>query len=483
MAVQLITKNELFDKENVEVNVLIGDDDSSTISAVRREASHPIEKWSDINHCVKTIEAIVPHAFGNHSHCADWCKGSSCELYVHHNLPNGKPLTDDKLKERLTSIFHRFASNAKKIAPCASTQTNESVNNIVASKNPKSKHYSASESFSFRTAAAVCQKNVGTHYGAKVLQRLCLNPGTETETYRLKKDKKRALKAATIKEIKYKKRKYELKKTRSSRNSAYTRKEGDSYKSGGFLVDNDEILENAFEISDKIANINSCKIVVYDLETSGLSMSDEILQISASTDKSTFNTYIIPSKTISKSASSITGLHLENGDVYHNEDKIAAIPAQTAAGQFLDFLEKFDCPVILLAHNGTTYLPNVDTSKLHNAVNDVDALKKLFIAIGITDDIIRASSKTCTEINDTKRKKLTIQSNKITLTRYTAVVSQRMINKLAAAGINEDKMQQVYEIGGRDGVLNLLTENVDGRPRVTTNKKVVQKILSLFPEV
>lgn len=52
MRLQLVLKNPLLDKENVSVDVLIGDDDSSTIAILRRERESidKIEKWSDVNH-------------------------------------------------------------------------------------------------------------------------------------------------------------------------------------------------------------------------------------------------------------------------------------------------------------------------------------------------------------------------------------------------------------------------------------------------
>jgi len=48
------------------------------------------------------------------------------DKYQYHNLPNGRPLSDANLKKRLIHVFARYASNAKKIAQCASSQSNES---------------------------------------------------------------------------------------------------------------------------------------------------------------------------------------------------------------------------------------------------------------------------------------------------------------------------------------------------------------------
>ena len=41
--------------KNVDVGVLIMDDDCTTLARVRKDLSHPVEKWSDQNHTVKHI--------------------------------------------------------------------------------------------------------------------------------------------------------------------------------------------------------------------------------------------------------------------------------------------------------------------------------------------------------------------------------------------------------------------------------------------
>ena len=53
MAVELVANNPLLVEANAKIGVLIADDDSSTLAAVRRESSHNIEKWSDFNHAKK----------------------------------------------------------------------------------------------------------------------------------------------------------------------------------------------------------------------------------------------------------------------------------------------------------------------------------------------------------------------------------------------------------------------------------------------
>ena len=55
IAVEIIAKNKDLEENNVKLGTLIGDDDSSTIAAVRRECSHPVAKLSDLNHATKKL--------------------------------------------------------------------------------------------------------------------------------------------------------------------------------------------------------------------------------------------------------------------------------------------------------------------------------------------------------------------------------------------------------------------------------------------
>jgi len=131
-------------QHHVQVNILVGDEDSSTIKKVRESVTHDVEKWSDIVHAKrsfgtslyalqkhykgilsvkvinylltcfgyalsqnkgnvqglqKNLRAIVPHAFGKHEHCdLSWCGFlKDPAAYTHKSLPYGKDLQDAKL--------------------------------------------------------------------------------------------------------------------------------------------------------------------------------------------------------------------------------------------------------------------------------------------------------------------------------------------------------------------------------------------------
>jgi len=178
------------------------------------------------------LRNVVKHAYGEHASCGDWCGYSrNPEDYVHKGLPKGAPLSSVELRPELEGIFERFASQAEKICPCASSQSNESFNNLAASKHPKAKHYGRSESFNYRIAAAVSQKNIGTKYIVDVNQTCGLSPGQITRKMRKMKDKYRAKRCEAQKTKAYKLRRNIWKQRKSRQGAAAERREGFTYQS------------------------------------------------------------------------------------------------------------------------------------------------------------------------------------------------------------------------------------------------------------
>ncbi|XP_043274415.1 LOW QUALITY PROTEIN: uncharacterized protein [Venturia canescens] len=214
MAERIMLQNPDFESERVELQTLIGDDDSSTIACLRRKSDHSITKFCNKNHAVTKISSsmynaklstaavdylkylfkcaiekngkdvsltrqailnIVPHAFGDHVTCGDWCKHTD-EKNKYTRLPGGKPLSGDTLKCVLMSIFKRYADKSEELAPGASSQINESLNRLVATHHPKDKYYGGSSSIHARVGAAICQKNMGTVYIDAVKTELALSP-------------------------------------------------------------------------------------------------------------------------------------------------------------------------------------------------------------------------------------------------------------------------------------------------------------------
>jgi hypothetical protein len=197
-------------EQDIAITNLVMDDDTTTISRVHKFVDEDIIKLSDSNHVKKALgnklyslrasnktlsgkvikhiqklftyvvsqnkgnvdaiaagmKAITPHVFGTHCGCtSSWCGfKKSPDTYKPKSLPHGRYLSGESLRLGLSSVFHAYALQADKLSKLSSSQANEAFNYIVATKAPKSKYYSGSESLSFRVGAAVCQKNVGNGY-------------------------------------------------------------------------------------------------------------------------------------------------------------------------------------------------------------------------------------------------------------------------------------------------------------------------------
>ena len=151
VAVELVSQSSILKQKNIEIGVFIGDNDSSSISAIKKVANHNIIKQSDKNHTSKgvktllykidkskdpdkemTLEAIkylhkcftyamaqhrgnvkkmaaaianIPyHAFNIHDSCGKWCGYSTNKENCEHRTISGG-FKNKTLFEELKSIF------------------------------------------------------------------------------------------------------------------------------------------------------------------------------------------------------------------------------------------------------------------------------------------------------------------------------------------------------------------------------------------
>ena len=86
----------------------------------------------------------------------------------------------------MKEILSPFINRSKALAPCGSSQANESWHNTIISKHPKSCIYGGSESHRVRVALSVLQKNWGYEYIIRINTALKLSPGKCTEVSRKK---------------------------------------------------------------------------------------------------------------------------------------------------------------------------------------------------------------------------------------------------------------------------------------------------------
>lgn len=223
-AALLLTKdNPILNECNLEVGIVIADNDSSSICAIRSGSNHEVLKQSDKNHTskglvnslykiknkhkeltaesisylrknfnyavsqnqhdsqkmAKTINNIPYHCFNQHNNCDNWCNyHKNPDTYKHSVI--GKGFENDLLFSDLKSIFSCIASKTDQFSAGASSNTNESLNCMIVSKAPKSRLYGTTASGDSRVACAISKKNNGEKYLVKVAEKLSLSPGKFT---------------------------------------------------------------------------------------------------------------------------------------------------------------------------------------------------------------------------------------------------------------------------------------------------------------
>ena len=429
-------------KNGVKYNIYTGDDDATTQAHIRDKVPYKVEKHSDTVHtkrslvsklyalrsskkfpgcsqlsvkvigylgkcfsyCVaqnknnpqslKTaIQNIVPHAFGKHQNCSDtWCQNPGS--YKHNDLPFGDDLHGDELKRPLTKVFDEYSTDivAKKLAPAANSQRNESLNNSVGSKNPKIRFYGGSESNSFRIACGISQKNQGQNYVCQTLEEINIVPGVYCKKYCEVTDQKLLKEKIRMSSIGYKKRRSQLKNKNLSSNAKKEEKEGTTYQTGiGLnlnLTDSDSLLA---ELPTLITNLTTSQLteyeklvppfttrpthpivsykdtinyefIVFNTETTSTGKGAQICQLSAITKSGKcFNDYILPTCNISLHASRINGLSIKtiNGQKTMLKDSNPVLSVSLA--QCLENFAKFissgesNSHTVLIGHNSTAF--------------------------------------------------------------------------------------------------------------------------------
>ncbi|XP_052103081.1 uncharacterized protein LOC127736559 [Mytilus californianus] len=303
------------------VNSLTMDDDTTTMARLRQEVDHDVIKRSDSNHFRKnftgdllqlhqkhkrnistsvtdyfvkdmlyvikqnkgdvenlkfTIDAIVPHAFGDHSLCSSWCGYIKDPIgYRHKSLPHGKDLKGEELQQDIQTVFSKYSDNTNKLANLGSSQSNESLNYIISTKAPKSKHFGGSQSLGYRVASAISQKNEGRNYVVEVNKTHSLSPGklTSQQRERLNRKIKREKAKAATPAFKRKRRDKKGSRVRSVRSKEI--REGESYRSAISSIeeespDIEEIPSPAAENDDINLHLGNTATVFFDLETTGL---------------------------------------------------------------------------------------------------------------------------------------------------------------------------------------------------------------------
>ena len=136
----------------------------------------------------------------------------------------------------LCGVFHALAAHSERLAPLGSSQSNESLNNTITSKAPKSCCYGGSESHDFRTAAAVLQKNKGHGYVPALVSQARYSPSKNAANLAAKRNKKECARKVLASSKVGKLQCHKLRLSRSNAQETNELREGTTYSSACTLV-------------------------------------------------------------------------------------------------------------------------------------------------------------------------------------------------------------------------------------------------------
>ncbi|XP_046410232.1 uncharacterized protein LOC124174789 [Neodiprion fabricii] len=355
--VELVNHSSILKEAGLQIRAIIGDEDSSMIAAVRAyNPTQEFHKLCDKNHLTKNfgtalwkmqssykelarqgvsphikkcfsyavsqnkgkseqlalnLKQIPDHLFSRHENCGNWCNPNK-----KHTLN----LSDETLYGALVNLFEVYAANSHKFSVVASSQGNESFNNVVAHKAHKNKCLSTSAACDIRVASAFCVKNDGDKSVLNIQKKLNLPNGLQTVKYVRQMDVHRE-KITIFNQTKGKKiRRLELKRKRELLRKNNEKSEGITYESNcGINRLNDYVRDSK---KSNIIDEHETIVVYFDIETTGFAADAHILQIAAICDTEVFNVYIHTKTNIFASASAVTKLHHDHGkNLFHDKKK------------------------------------------------------------------------------------------------------------------------------------------------------------------
>ncbi|XP_062621846.1 DNA polymerase III PolC-type-like [Saccostrea cucullata] len=260
--------------------------------------------------------------------------------------------------------------------------------------------------------------------------------------------------------------------------------------------------------------------IFFDLETTGLGLTSEILEIGATRGNDTFQRFIKPVGSISTKATLVHGIHLKNNTLMKREEVLQTTDLHSALEDFSSWLSSSKNNV-LLGHNGNHFdFPLLVKNLLYrnvstNVVGFVDTLEVFRDILDkhsgsySQESLMKESGLQCTgqahcalydsvnlqkltkfhNIEDESLIKHSVSSEyvyqiyshsqckeknykSLHVLVHEKVISDFMANKIASSGLNFSHLQLAFQRHQEDGIRNLFIENVGGKVRVSKCKKI-----------
>ncbi|XP_015125449.1 uncharacterized protein LOC107047212 [Diachasma alloeum] len=387
----------------------------------------------------------------------------------------------------------------------------------------------------YRVAAAIAEKNEGETYLIQIFERLNLTVDDILRQHVESVEAKASRTAEKASTTEYKSNRIELTKKRRALRYRKEQSEGVTYQSQMGLISTPVINETLMANDDAMVDLGNeeYEVVFFDLETSGLDANCNILQIAAGTGSASFNIYIKPSKPIDPHATQAHGLTSVSGDLYLHGIRVETVSLRSALTSFLAYLQKIEKKCILVAHNlrfdgprllkaierlsllsefqavvtgfacslesykrkmniknsnggalklstlARAHVKHVDEGNTHNASYDVYLLRHFACNVFTLEDILSqliTVPEALERYHATRRVKETVN----TLSALSELIPIALRKKMAEAGIGFDNLSDAYVKDGRDGVVKLLKNKIEYKPRTFKLEDKYQDIVKYF---
>ncbi|XP_062621019.1 uncharacterized protein LOC134282637 [Saccostrea cucullata] len=347
---------------------------------------------------------------------------------------------------------------------------------------------------------------------------MALSPGNFTmkHTIRLANKLKRKRLMQSLPSTK--RRRLELKAARLSKEAARNVLEGQSYKSD-IGLEEDVDLDNIDPEPLMISPESSC-FMYFDLETTGLSRTSDIVQIAAVCGDRSINVYLNPSVPICKEASAATGLRYDMGQLTLHGEPVPSTSQVDGLTQFVDFvrdceskpvivghnIQNFDLPILqyhlqrhgLLKQFVENVLGFLDTYKLAKKVFDKKTMGNfkqetlVRLCLGKSYDAHNALSDVCSlrELYESNLAFKCEGSDIFTMNYYSVksslvplvqgnIVSTLISNRLTANNLSLNKLKLIHKRDPHSGIQTVFSEVVSGSktPRITKSQKIIGKVV------
>ncbi|KAK0156865.1 hypothetical protein PV328_012193 [Microctonus aethiopoides] len=280
-------------------------------------------------------------------------------------------------------------------------------------------------------------------------------------------------------------------------------------------------------IPESIPLQDNCKTVIVDTETTDFEANANIVHLAAVCDSLHFEAYMMPKVKIHPKASEVTGFSVSNNRLLYLGNVVETVSLETAANQFLSFLKscssqilivghniiRFDAPIIIrfmeeqglleslcnLTFGFTDTIPLIRQGKIakqdalaklyltgpewssyhgtaHNALTDCLLLRGLLEHFSISDEVLKSKTLTTREFFQRRAVKEKQKINLPSLQPFKTCVSTAMLNTMAKNGLTVEELKSEFKIHGKKGIEACLEVQINGKPRVTVNKKIIQSV-------